>query len=204
MSIVELYNDITHCLLYDEKPSIYINKLSDYKKFDIYPFDMLQRLKTNEQSPIYHPEGTVWNHTMLVIDYASQEKSKSKNQQAFMWASLLHDIGKPKATKIRKGKITSYDHDKIGSTLASEFLSQLTNDNDFIKKVSYLVKYHMQVLFVLKKLPFADIRGIKLEGDLNELALLGFCDRMGRLKTDRLHEEENINKFIEICNNYKI
>lgn len=202
--IRELYNNITHCLLYDEKPSIYINKLSDDKELDLYPFYMLEKLKTTEQSPIHHPEGTVWNHTMFVIDYASQEKNKSKNKEVFMWAALLHDIGKPKATKVRKGKITSYDHDKIGSNLASEFLSQLTNDSEFIKQVSYLVKYHMQVLFVLKELPFVDIKSIKLEGDLNELALLGFCDRMGRLKTDRQKEEENIKRFIEICNNYKL
>lgn len=29
---------------------------------------MLRKLKSTVQSPKYHPEGNVWNHTLLVID----------------------------------------------------------------------------------------------------------------------------------------
>jgi hypothetical protein len=32
--------------------------------------------------------------------------------------------------------------------------------------------------------------------DINEIALLGYCDRMGRLNADSSKEEKNIKEFI--------
>src|SRR5690606_12576786 len=107
-------------------------------------------------------------HTMLVIDYAAREKHKSKNEKAFMWAALLHDIGKPPTTRNRKGKITSYDHEKVGAAMAREFLEELTTDEKFIKKVCSLVRWHMQILHVVKDMPFRNIKDMKEETDINE------------------------------------
>ena len=75
-----------------------------------------------------------------------------------MWGALLHDLGKAPTTKIRKGKITSYDHDKVGAELCREFLEVFTDDEEFIKQVTALVRWHMQTLFVIKNLPFADVK----------------------------------------------
>ena len=182
-------------LLDDSQPSIYFNSISD-KLLNHKPFDLLYKLKKTEQSPIHHPEGSVWNHTMLVVDAAASVKKKSKNPRAFMWAALLHDIGKPDTTRNRKGKITSYDHDKVGKDKATEFLSCFTLDLQFIREVTSLVRWHMQVLFVMNHLPFADIEGMKREVELSEIALLGLCDRLGRLGVDRITEERNMEAFI--------
>ncbi len=43
-----------------------------------------------------------------------------------------------------------------------------------------LVKYHMHILYVTEKLPFGDASKMKQETDVNEVALLGLCDRIGR------------------------
>ena len=140
---------------------------------------MLLALKKTQQSQVYHPEGNVWNHTMMVLDYAAKVKPQSKDPDALLWAALLHDIGKPATTKIRKGKITAYNHEKTGAVLAAEFLSELTQNQLFIEGVVSLIKYHMQILYVVKGLPFADISATKEHADIFEVALLGFCDRMG-------------------------
>ena len=161
---------------------------------------MILELKKIEQSPIYHPEGNVWNHVMLVIDEAAKLRHKSKDKKAFMWAALLHDIGKPPTTKVRKGRITSYDHDKEGEKMAIEFLSYFSEDEEFKIKVSKLVRYHMHILYVLKNLPFKDIEGMKRNVDLEELALLGLSDRLGRLGENREEEKENIERFKKIVN----
>jgi len=131
-----------------------------------------------------------------VTNEASKVKDKSKDPKVFMWAALLHDIGKPLTTRTRKGKITSYDHDKVVAELANEFLSEFTDDKDFIEKVSALIRYHMHILYVHKDLPFADIKGMREQTDIDEVALLGLCDRLGRQGSDRLSEEENIRQFI--------
>jgi putative nucleotidyltransferase with HDIG domain len=160
---------------------------------------LMNRLKNTEQSLKHHPEGNVWNHTMLVVDEAAKVKDESRNQKAFMWAAFLHDIGKGEATKNHKGKITSYDHDKIGAKLAKSFLTEYSRDQELIKEVVALVRWHMQILFVLNKLPFADVKTMKREVDIKEIALIGLCDRLGRLGADRSQEESNVIEFIQKC-----
>lgn len=186
-------------MLEDEKPSIYLNEIYNCDLFQQYPFDMLYKMKTTEQSPIHHPEGNVWIHDLLVVDEAAKIKEKSKDKKAFMWAALLHDIGKPVTTKNKKGKITAYDHDKIGETLSAQFLSFFIDDKEFIHKVSKLIRYHMQILFVVKKLPFAQINTMLSESDYKEVALLGYCDRLGRININKNKEKENINIFLNEC-----
>lgn len=197
--IVRLYLEMGRHLLQDARPSDYFNQIYDDPLFQQYPFDMLHILQRTMQSPKQHPEGDVWNHTMLVIDEAAKVKSKSKNPTAFLWAALLHDIGKATTTKNRKGKITSYNHDKVGATLAREFLSQFTEDNVFIDEVCGLIRYHMQILYVVNGLPFADIEGMKRNTDVHEVALLGLCDRIGRLNSNTKEEERHIKQFLKAC-----
>jgi len=199
MTTLELYSDINTHLLEDAKPSIYLNEIYLDPVFREYPFSMLYELRKTEQSPAHHPEGNVWNHTILVIDEAAKVRVKSKNQAVLMWAALLHDIGKPCATKTKKGRITAYDHDKVGAELSKDFFKPFTDDDKFVNEVSQLIRYHMQVLFVVKDLPFADIEGLKLNTDIKELALLGLCNRLGRKGFDKTKEEKNIELFLRKC-----
>jgi len=198
-----LLYEINNHLLMDDKPSEFFNSIADSPIFIEHPFSMLYNLKNAEQSPVHHPEGNVWNHTMLVIDHAAKAKHKSKNEKVFMWAALLHDIGKPDTTKNRKGKITSYDHEKVGAVLAKEFLMQFAQDANFIGKVTTLIRWHMQILHVVKGNQFADIRTMKEETDINEVALLGYCDRLGRKNCDIVKEKQNISIFLKQCRDFK-
>lgn len=183
----------------DNRPSEYFKNLEETGALLEHPFSMLLHLKDANQSPEHHPEGNVWNHTMLVIDEAAKVKEKSSDARMFMWAALLHDLGKPGTTKVRKGRITSYDHEKLGAKLAFEFLSPFLDDRKLIEKVCALVRWHMQILFVVKDLPFADIRAMKSQTSIDDVALLGLCDRLGRLNPDREKEEENVKIFLEKC-----
>lgn len=194
-----LLNEINNHLLLDERPSIFLNSIVNTKIFKEYPFSMLHKLKETEQSPIHHPEGNVWNHMLLVVDEAAKQRSGSKDEKVFMWAALLHDIGKAETTKNKKGKITAYNHESVGADLCVKFLQEFTTDDKFIKKVAGLVRWHMQILHVVKDMPFADIKAMSEETDINEVALLGFCDRMGRTKVDTAKEKNNIKIFLEKC-----
>jgi len=194
-----LFEEIERHLLQDDKPSVYINSISNPAFNTEYPFTMLGKLKATEQSAKYHPEGSVWNHTMLVVDEAAARKHSSSDIRAFMWAAVLHDIGKPATTKKRGEKITSYDHEKVGAKLSAEFLRCFNQSEDFISRVSALVRWHMQLLFVVKALSFADIEGMQAQVSVNDIALLGLCDRMGRLGADEQAEQENIRLFLQKC-----
>ena len=194
-----LYNEIERHILQDEKPSQFLDAIRSSPAMKEHPFHFLSRLEQVEQSPVHHPEGNVWIHTMMVLDSAAQRKSRSTNQRVFMWAALLHDIGKAVTTEVRKGRITAYDHDKAGEELAIEFLKEFEQDKQFISEVSALVRWHMQLLFVVRSLPFAEIKKMKQQVSIHEVALLALCDRLGRTNADIKKEEENIRNFIEKC-----
>lgn len=132
--------------------------------------------------------------------WAAKVKSKSKYPLVFMWAAFLHDIGKPSVTKSKKGKITSYDHDRAGARLAREFLKQFVKNKWFVDEVCSLIRYHMQILFVINGLRFADIEGMKQHTDVHEVALLGLCDRLGRKNINTKEEEERIKLFYRYVN----
>lgn len=180
----ELFLQIDNILLNSPKPSVEIGELIKQKKFDTYPFTLIKNLKDINQNINNHPEGNVLNHTLLVIDKASFYKKFSKNPRVFMWASLLHDIGKLNTTKIIDGKITAYGHDIESEKLAKIFFANCgiddIVDNEFINKVCGLVKYHMQPTFFYKHKSRFNLNEILENVDINELCLVSLCDRLGR------------------------
>jgi putative nucleotidyltransferase with HDIG domain len=200
----DLFEEMTAHLLSDEKPSDYITSLSNDPALTVYPFQMLWKLKDTEQSKKYHPEGSVWNHTMLVLDEAAKVRSQSRDTETFMWAALLHDIGKPETTRMRKGKITSYDHDRVGEKLSADFLHALTKQQELIEKVSAMVRYHMHMLYVLNELPYADVENILQRTDIWEIALLCRCDRLGRTGADTEAEEKEYHDFLARLQSFRM
>ena len=206
MTSKDIYEQVNEILLKMDKPSEGIKRLIKEGQFDKNPFDKIKKLSTINQNEKYHPEGNVLNHVLLVVDEASYNKKKSKDEKVFMWASLLHDIGKLNTTKIRKNKITSYNHDIEGEKISFEFLDCLTDDLKFKKEVSKLVRYHMQPLFFDKNLPFFDLENMLKEVDFKEIANLSLCDRLGRgsmTKENVENEKSRIERFISYCTEEK-
>ena len=98
------------------------------------------------QPPNYHPEGDVWNHTMLAIDIAA--KNIADKDIALMWAVLLHDVGKASTITMPKDKddrIRFNGHDVEGQMLAREILSRLRVPNKVIDDVAYMIKDHIRI-----------------------------------------------------------
>ena len=84
MTCKEVFFEVDYILLNSPKPSVDIKKLIDEGKFDEKPFIKIKNLENIEQNLIHHPEGNVLNHTLLVVDKASEYKEKSKNKRVFM------------------------------------------------------------------------------------------------------------------------
>ena len=199
----EIFLDIENHLLNDKKPSLYLEKLLKDGVLDKYPFSVIGDLKTVEQNPKYHPEGNVFNHTMMVVDEGAQNREKSHNKRAFMWTLLLHDIGKKPTTKMRKGKLTSYNHDTVGKEMARKFLEYFNEDEGFIEEVTGLVKWHMQSLFVAKNSRFKNVGEMLNDVDKNEIVLVAMADRLGRGRQSKIEREETMNdirKFEKVIN----
>ncbi len=146
---------------------------------------MLFLLVGCEQSPLNHPEGDVWQHTLQVIDICAHLKKQSQNPEVLMFAALLHDLGKSTTTCIRNGKITAYGHDLEGEKLVRIFLNQLNASKSLIADVEKLVREHMHPVLLYKSREQVSDKAIrKLVNRVNvrELLLLAEADFKGRGK----------------------
>jgi len=196
----ETFLKIEKHLLDDDKPSCYVEECLKTDELDEYPFSMIKDLQDVPQNPKFHPEGNVFIHTMMVVDEGAKIRERSVDKRSFMWALLLHDIGKKPTTKLRKGRLTSYDHDSVGADMTRQFLTYFNEEESFITKVTALVRWHMQSLFVTKNLKYQNISGMLDEVNINEIALVSLSDRLGRGNLDNKEIENTIievNEFKE-------
>lgn len=192
----DIFNKIEEILINEKKPSIKLNEMLEKGEFSGTVFNDIAELKNTEQNLDFHPEGNVWNHTMMVVDKAAEVRDKSDDKKAFMMAAFLHDIGKTKTTVKRNGKWTSYDHDIVGAEMVKTILKQCDLDPDYIKRVSSLVRYHMHSLYINNDLPFYDIKGLLKAIEPEEVGLLCYCDRLGRGNMSE-EDKKDIEKYIE-------
>lgn len=190
MTDKEIFVDIEEHLLKDDKPSVFLEEALKNHMLDKYPFSMIKELQEVDQNPKYHPEGNVFIHTMMVIDEGAKNREKSKDARVFMWALLLHDIGKKPTTKIRKGKLTSYNHELVGADMVQNFFNHFNEEEIFINKVMGLVRWHMQSLFVTKNWKFQNIEGMLQDVEVNEIVLVSLSDRLGRGNLDYKEVED--------------
>lgn len=122
-------------------------------------FPELQAMIDCQQDPVYHPEGTVWVHTLLALDHASQAKLASSSRLTIMLAILLHDIAKPEtAKKSPEGRVSHYEHDsqKRIAPLVRQFFHQLVfpdlDNKQIYQKVTNLAADHMTIIRLTKNL----------------------------------------------------
>lgn len=195
LSKERIYEELNKALLKSDKPSIafnYLLELGVIKK--LYP--ELYSLVDCIQDKINHPEGSVWNHTMLVLDEAASLKDKSKNPLYFMYSALCHDLGKPSTINHTNGKITFYNHDKVGVWISDKFMRKLTNETKLINYVKTLTEYHMKGHKVLE---FKDktLSKLMVTVDINELLLLTQADELGRGNVKGKDREEFDKKLVK-------
>ena len=94
-----------------------------------------------DQSPEFHPEGSVYSHLIRIFDHLPADAAPS-----LIWAALLHDIGKP-ATASRDaqtGAIHFFGHEETGAEIAKEILERLRFPRKQIDEIVACVRHHMQ------------------------------------------------------------
>jgi poly(A) polymerase len=128
-----------------------------------------------EQSPDFHPEGTVFEHIKLRL-----EKLPPDSNELLPWAVLLHDIAKPLTAEkdLKTGAIHFYGHEKIGAEMARAILNRLRFPKKQIDEIVACVLHHMQFKDV-KQMRKSTLRRLllretfPLELELHKLDCLG-------------------------------
>jgi poly(A) polymerase len=96
---------------------------------------------TCEQSLDFHPEGSVFNHLVLMLKQLPADAHPS-----LPWAVLMHDVAKPltASRNPQTGSIHFYEHEKIGAGMAEEILERLRFPRKQIDEIAEAVLHHMQ------------------------------------------------------------
>lgn len=158
----------------------------------------IEAMKGVEQSPDYHPEGDVFQHTMLLLD---QLQSPT---ETLAYGCLLHDVAKPLCVRRDGDRLTFYGHTEQGAEIAEEILKRLKRSRATWERVVYLVRNHLRHtqapkmrLSTLKRflgeenidelLELTRIDALAANGDLQ---YYDFCkQRQAELSVEEIHPE---------------
>ena len=150
-------------------------------------------LAETKQEPEWHPEGDVWVHTLMSVDEAAKISKRENLDEdkalTLLLATLCHDLGKPKVTELKEGKIKSIGHEQAGEEPTKKFLASIGTDNLTRDKVIKMVTNHLiPTMFYIeeikgKKISDGAIRRLAQRihpATIQELVLVCEADHMGR------------------------
>lgn len=188
-----IYDEFQKSLLGAKKPSKAFQQLAPLGLLKHYP--ELQALIGCPQDPEWHPEGDVWDHTMLVIDEMARLKPPSAEDAiVFMWAAVCHDFGKASTTEKTDGRWRSPGHEKAGKAPSLSFLKRLTDNKHLIHRVIPLVEQHLKPALLYNAeqeyhVTDSAIRRLSNKVKISDLVLLAKADHFGRKTPDALARE---------------
>lgn len=217
MSLVDVSREriemeFTKLFLKSRRPSLGLRWLDSLGRMtEILPEIAL--LHGVQQSPQWHPEGDVFEHTMQAVDAAAALGYESEEEKLLvLYAALAHDCGKALTTTFQDGRWRSFGHEIEGIPNAKHVIERICLTKRSVETVCRLVRYHMApgVLVrdggspaAFKRLAFnlAPVANIYL------LAQLGFADKRGR--NGQGHEPlstrlEDIEEFCEYAKKYGV
>jgi poly(A) polymerase len=99
----------------------------------------ISAMKGVEQPPEFHPEGDVFEHTLLLLENLPQPCPAT-----LAWGALLHDVGKPATFRIAPDRIRFDNHVDVGVKIAEEICERLRFSNSVTAQVLALVDNHMR------------------------------------------------------------
>ena len=114
-------------------------------------FPEIAALARTPQDPVWHPEGDVGTHTMLVVNAAARiarrDQLAGDERAVLMFAALAHDFAKATTTAMRERdgrlRLTSYGHEAEGGPVARAFLERIGIKSSIVDQVVPLVENHL-------------------------------------------------------------
>lgn len=197
--------EFSKMLLRSKRPSLGIRWLRQIGRLK----ELLPELAATvgvEQSPKWHPEGDVFEHSMQALDASAQLSYVSDEEKlTVMYAALCHDLGKAVTTKHAEDGIHSHGHEQAGVALARAMLKRITHHKELIDKVVKLVRWHMEPAHFIMggaHLPAYKRLAHRLAPDVNIAMLLkvATADRRGRNGTSHdplTHDDQGLIAFAQ-------
>lgn len=131
----------------------------------------VHKMKGVKQPKEFHPEGDVYVHTLRCL-----EKLPVSLTFELAFATLLHDVGKPKTFMITD-RIRFHEHEHKGRDIAGKICDRFRLSNAEKEKVMFLVDKHMAFKDI-EKMRTATLKRLFREPHYAELAELHKADRL--------------------------
>lgn len=189
-----VYSEWNKLLVKAAKPSVGFELMRELGLLKRY-FPELHALVGVLQSPVWHPEGDVWVHTMMTVDemaylLKSEELAdrNKKEKLRFMFAIVCHDLGKAVSTTVdNKGNIRSIGHEYTGIALTKTLMMRLTDEHGFIESLLPLVEHHLKPSqFYKAKSKDKAIRKLASKVNIEDLVVVAKADFLGRTTKEAL------------------
>jgi tRNA nucleotidyltransferase (CCA-adding enzyme) len=137
-----LFEEFRKLLGQGVRPSLGLEFLRETGLLRFFP--ELQAMVGVPQDPLWHPEGNVWEHTLLVVDESAAARTGDAGEDLIvMFAALCHDLGKPVTTEIDEGRVRSPNHEREGIEPTRRFLARLRAPAELVRAVELLVDNHL-------------------------------------------------------------
>lgn len=151
--------------------------------------ELLDMVGCEHNSPEYHPEGDVANHTKLLLKNLPQPCTLT-----LALSALLHDVGKPKTRVVGEKRTSFHHHQDVGAVMSEEILRRLKFSSDVIETVVCYVKNHMKFFNVQMMKKSTLMRFVKTP-NFSELKQLAKLDVLA--SNNNFTDLDFLEKFLE-------
>jgi poly(A) polymerase len=183
VSAERIERELTCILTESAKPGAALQHLYELKLLP-YILPEIMPMIGQEQPLQFHPEGDVFEHTILMLNLMEFNEQKSAyTARELAYSILLHDVGKPATASIGPGtdgkpRIRFDGHAAVSAAMAEEILIRLKFPNKEKKHIIEAIRGHMRFMDV-QKMRTAKLRKMigaerfDLEMELHRIDCLG-------------------------------
>ncbi len=139
----------------------------------------VKALQGVEQPPQFHPEGDVWNHTLLMLEWLKT------TSPTLALGVLLHDVGKPATFSIRE-RIRFDGHAELGARMADEICRRLRLSSTQTARIAALVQNHLR---------FKDLPQMRRSKQMRFIGMEGFEEHLELHRLDCLASHGNLDNY---------
>ncbi len=163
ISVERIENEFSRTLVESLRPGDALRELVDLGLMEQIIPEVLPMIG-QEQPPEFHPEGDVFEHTVLMLNLMQNPT------RPLAYTVLLHDVGKPSTAFMGEDRLRFHGHETKSAEMAEEILRRLKLPVKEIKQIVTAVRGHMRFKDVMKmnrstlrKLMGADTFDLELE-----------------------------------------
>lgn len=98
----------------------------------------VERMRHTPQPADLHSEGDTFIHTKLCLQNIPPEEKSVE----LLWATFLHDVGKPDTIQYQGERIRFFNHQTVGAEIAKKILKRLKFSNNSKQKILWMIENH--------------------------------------------------------------